>query len=41
LPIPPMFSASWAYLIRLCGERKALRNTLFLPEILDLVQARP
>jgi hypothetical protein len=31
LPIPPMFSASRRYLVRLCGKLKALGNSAFRP----------
>jgi hypothetical protein len=31
LPIPPMFSASRPYLVRLCGRGKAAPNNVFRP----------
>jgi hypothetical protein len=41
LPIPPMFSACQPYLVRLCGKGKALQNSVFRPEILDLEWGEP
>src|SRR5262249_53183505 len=35
LPIPPMFSASRPYLVRLCGKDKARENSVFSPQIFD------